>query len=322
MEDEGNLFYSTTVLLFLPILAASPNCTEYGVCNHYVPALPGHVPSCAKSGNTYCEHIDHYPMLLIKYLIEKSDYDYNTLLNNESTDDFVYRKLETYGPPSYTQPQVQLFYPPPPPPPPPPVIQPALTYGPLPLNLTYQQPTQGGYPDRRYKIDPHLLTNALQQPPGYHLREAQYVRNVGDGGGYFYSAPIVPPYRPNWWHRYKRSTGSHNREKRQTQPRIVNQLCPTASNFIMPKAALNTKGSWMYTVNLYELDNRYTQLVRSETCITDQCNGLCSLPNGYSSRCEQKYVQKRLVALDAGGQRLYSDTFWFPHCCICQITTN
>lgn len=52
------------------------------------------------------------------------------------------RKLETYGPPSYTQPQVQLFYPPPPPPPPPPVIQPALTYGPLPLNLTYQQPTQ------------------------------------------------------------------------------------------------------------------------------------------------------------------------------------
>lgn len=53
---------------------------------------------------------------------------------------------------------------------------------------------------------------------------------------------------------------------------------------------------------------------------SSECDGLCSLPNGYTSRCEQQYVQKRLVALGGGGDRLYTDTFWFPHCCVCQIT--
>lgn len=49
------------------------------------------------------------------------------------------------------------------------------------------------------------------------------------------------------------------------------------------------------------------------------CSNICSLPNGYSSRCEQKYVQKRLIALNAEGTNLYTDTFWFPSCCACTI---
>jgi hypothetical protein len=34
----------------------------------------------------------------------------------------------------------------------------------------------------------------------------------------------------------------------------------------MPKAAMNNRGNWMFVVNLNEVDDRYTQLVGTETC--------------------------------------------------------
>nr|BAM18266.1 spatzle 5 [Papilio xuthus] len=65
-----------------------------------------------------------------------------------------------------------------------------------------------------------------------------------------------------------------------------------------------------------------TQLVRAEICASTECNGLCTIPLGYSSRCEQKYIQKRLVALETSGQTLYTDLFWIPSCCQCTIVNN
>lgn len=61
-----------------------------------------------------------------------------------------------------------------------------------------------GYPDRTYKIDPHLLTNALQQPPGYNPA-GQYVGSR-DGGFTFPNPALQPTYQPNlhsvqWWNR-------------------------------------------------------------------------------------------------------------------------
>lgn len=57
-------------------------------------------------------------------------------------------------------------------------------------------------------------------------------------------------------------------------------------------------------------------------CRSATCSNLCILPNGYRSQCEQKYVQKRLVTLDAVGDNIYTDTFWFPSCCVCTISSN
>lgn len=54
-------------------------------------------------------------------------------------------------------------------------------------------------------------------------------------------------------------------------------------------------------------------------CRSTTCSNLCVLPNGFTSKCEQKYVQKRLVALDGNGQTVNTDTFWFPSCCVCTI---
>lgn len=61
-------------------------------------------------------------------------------------------------------------------------------------------------------------------------------------------------------------TTSNGRQKRQSA--LTGQsLCETNSQFIMPRAALNNKGNWMYVVNMPETDNKLSQLVKSETCV-------------------------------------------------------
>lgn len=44
------------------------------------------------------------------------------------------------------------------------------------------------------------------------------------------------------------------------------QLCPTRSAFIAPRTAVNTRGNWMYVVNLEGADQQNTQLVQTERC--------------------------------------------------------
>ncbi|XP_068139914.1 protein spaetzle 5 [Drosophila tropicalis] len=107
------------------------------------------------------------------------------------------------------------------------------------------------------------------------------------------------------------------RTKRQSPGRST--LCTTTSQFITPQAALNSRGNWMFVVNE---QNTARQMVKAELCASNTCSNLCELPNGYNSRCEQKFVQKRLIALQGNGQNLYADTFWFPSCCVCTIAAN
>ncbi|XP_054735107.1 protein spaetzle 5 isoform X1 [Anastrepha obliqua] len=111
--------------------------------------------------------------------------------------------------------------------------------------------------------------------------------------------------------------GPKTRTKRQSPGRET--LCKTTSQFITPQAALNNKGNWMFVVNE---PSTARQMVKAELCASNTCSNLCQLPNGYNSRCEQKYVQKRLIALQANGQNLYTDSFWFPSCCVCTIAAN
>ncbi|XP_045493554.1 protein spaetzle 5 [Colias croceus] len=110
---------------------------------------------------------------------------------------------------------------------------------------------------------------------------------------------------------------SAERPRRQAANTV--ELCQVRTQFIQPQAAQNNKGNWRYVVNM---PNNMTQLVRVETCSSSTCSGLCSVPRGYTSRCEQKYIQKRLVALQPSGQTLYTDVFWIPSCCQCTIINN
>lgn len=145
--------------------------------------------------------------------------------------------------------------------------------------------------------------------------------------------PYAGPYinskieHDHWWPRYVRVAPRHQQSvsgNTRVTRQVSNEekLCPTTSSFIAPRTAVNTRGNWMYVVNLEGADQQNTQLVQTERCATTECSGLCQVPAGFSSRCTQQFVQKRLVALNGNGESLYTDTFWFPHCCICQITSN
>ncbi|XP_070497697.1 protein spaetzle 5 isoform X4 [Chironomus tepperi] len=120
------------------------------------------------------------------------------------------------------------------------------------------------------------------------------------------------------FNRFLNVVQSVKRSKRQTSPNRED-LCQVKSKYVTPQAAVNVRtNSWMYIVNLAD----DTQLVRTETCLSDKCSNLCQLPNGYNSKCEQRYAQKRLVTLDPQGEKLYTDIFWFPSCCVCTLSNT
>ncbi|XP_074027206.1 spatzle 5 Toll-1 receptor [Leptinotarsa decemlineata] len=318
----------------------------------FLPAPPGKTPSCALHGLTYCEHPDHYPGQLIHFLIQKWRFDHSTLITSESREDFSSFFFPppnpTYGPPNYhsygppafnhhpTNYPEPIYIPKP--------QYPFQDYGNvyLPPN-SYPVQNITGYPDRRQQNSGRQMNFKYSFPLDSRLQYQP--QNYFPGN----DEPRYGPYNNHIWRRrlennyqrlkrslkYKRSQVSiqerfeDGRHSNSTSSRIKRQsptrsetLCRTRSQYIMPRAALNNKGNWMYVVNMPEVDNQYTQLVKSETCVSEICSGICSLPQGYSSRCEQKYIQKRLVALEEGGNQLYTDLFWIPSCCVCTISSG
>ncbi|XP_056631099.1 protein spaetzle 5 [Diorhabda sublineata] len=331
-EFKAIIWFSNLVILCQsvcsPLYGAEP-------CK-FLPAPPGKTPQCARPGLTYCEYPDHYPGELINYLVKKWRYDHSTLFTSESQEDFSSYFYPTvspvYGPPNYQPPNIGHNpggYPEPIHIPKPQVpfqdngvsynIQPNVyvnqnftgypdynegyKYN-TPNKPTYYQPYQQALEPSQYGQYNNLWKRALQQNHRRFKRSLKMIR-----------MPVIERYSN------KTSTNFH-RKKRQSLPGRQQTLCQVRTQYITPRAALNNKGNWMYVVNMAEVDNRVTQLVKSETCVSQTCDGICSLPDGYTSRCEQKYVQKRLVALEGAGNQLYTDVFWFPSCCVCTISNN
>ncbi|CAD7082169.1 unnamed protein product [Hermetia illucens] len=306
-------------------------CGLYGTppCQ-FVPAPPGQTPSCAGPGKTYCENIEHYPTYLIKHLVHKWGYESRNIIVDETGDDFESLKVRRLRHPNNFYDPSSLFQPP---------------------GLGNQVDQFEGYKYSNPNISPGGFSEAGSPDPIYipKPRETDYLLYTAlsaatqfntkpNNNNYF--RPKVSHYNQNLWlkrfgrdlnrakDRYNStllhdsterdsltegtSVEQRHRPKRQSAGRVT--LCQSTSQYITPQAALNSKGNWMYVVNEA---NTARQLVKTETCASSQCSNLCQLPIGYNSRCEQKYVQKRLVALNADGQNLYTDTFWFPSCCKC-----
>jgi len=294
----------------------SPSCGLYGQppCQ-FLPAPPGCTPACAKPGDTYCENVKNYPGRLIKQLIV--NYDVRNMIVDETSDELFLHTLKGHD---HFQPLFGV------------AVTPA-TYD-VDAPYTYGPPTHYG--------ESHDTGNYYQQQPqhGNYIYRPQRASHYGNQ--YQGNPSNNFPYRRIYNRRFQRSITSaslpvvtngtaekivldteglpatavhHNRTKRQIAFGRE-QLCQTRSQFVQPQAALNKQGNWMYVVNQ---GNDVTQLVKTEVCASNICSNLCQLPTGYNSRCEQKYVQKRLVALQMDGQRLYTDTFWFPSCCVCTI---
>uniref|UniRef100_A0A182QHM3 Spaetzle domain-containing protein n=1 Tax=Anopheles farauti TaxID=69004 RepID=A0A182QHM3_9DIPT len=148
------------------------------------------------------------------------------------------------------------------------------------------------------------------------VRLAALQRRVDDSFDLFQSEP-APFQLPTVLNEtvYERVLAKNNRPKRQSERSGSETLCSVRERYIAPQTALNTKGNWMFVVN----QENSRQLVKTEVCASTECSNLCSFPVGYRSRCEQRYVQKRLVTLDPSGTTLYVDTYWFPSCCVCSL---
>jgi hypothetical protein len=232
----------------------------------------------------------------IEYLIQKWRFDHSTTLVDESKEDFT---SYYYPPPSYkygpsNNIKQEGYYPEP-------IYIPKPNYAfdpstrvgnayipPHPYNATQ---SFAGYPDRRAPAQYYNYKYSNNIPPSGAPRDV-----YGPPAAYSaLSLPQVNPYVNKVWNRKDekygkailirkkrsemvsrkmrklKSVGQHSNstmhERTKRQSALTGQsLCTARSQFIMPRAALNNKGNWMYVVNMPELDNRFTQLVKSETC--------------------------------------------------------
>ncbi|XP_070497695.1 protein spaetzle 5 isoform X2 [Chironomus tepperi] len=302
---------------------ASPPCGGYGQepCM-YLPAKPGDTPACATKGSTFCEHIDGYPENLIKKLLKQ--HAIKDILADETKIDFNAKKesfsKSKYNIPSYEHENGHAYGPP--------------SNGPFDNypnlydnhhdynNYKNHHGYRGGYKDGNgyhyprpahssstfFQIKPSISYSFSQ--PQYYQRPPRQVRSILN--------ETASEAKQLSFNRFLNVVQSVKRSKRQTSPNRED-LCQVKSKYVTPQAAVNVRtNSWMYIVNLAD----DTQLVRTETCLSDKCSNLCQLPNGYNSKCEQRYAQKRLVTLDPQGEKLYTDIFWFPSCCVCTLSNT
>nr|BBE08127.1 protein spaetzle [Plautia stali] len=97
-------------------------------------------------------------------------------------------------------------------------------------------------------------------------------------------------------------------------------LCASIEEIVFPKLAKNKDDNWRYVVNTPSFE----QGVRVEKCLKtseneeQQCFFNDSFPNGYKTVCIQKYIYRRMVAVEDDGKP-YKDVFPMPSCCSCAV---
>ncbi|XP_068083060.1 protein spaetzle-like [Anabrus simplex] len=94
-----------------------------------------------------------------------------------------------------------------------------------------------------------------------------------------------------------------------------NPLCRAREMTIFPKMAQNKDNDWLFIVNV---EPEYIQGVHVEVCENE--NAPCELsqafPPGYTSFCRQKFIYRKLIALNGDGKPV-PDSFKLPSCCAC-----
>ncbi|XP_055620637.1 protein spaetzle 5 [Toxorhynchites rutilus septentrionalis] len=336
-------------------LYGQPPCT-------FVPAPPGMTPKCASPGRTFCETNPDYPSSVIKHLVERLGYQriladeerieynahrpwveehhhyfYGPQMHSGTYDSANHKPATHEGYSSYHHgPQQQ-------------------PYQQNDNTVAYDQKRiSAPRPQQSYNYNIYIRPSVSQKSQGtpgsvgyfYSVPVTQYnaaewlkrfARDLSDKhiprsslNELLWSSQLVPSpsvvLKPP---QLRLSFGTlmnetiyrdsllRSRQKRQITAGRA-ELCQIREMYVTPQAALNTKGNWMYVVN----QENSRQLVKADLCASSECSNLCNLPNGYNTKCEQKFAQKRLLTLDGDGQSLYVDTYWFPSCCVCTIAAN
>lgn len=161
-------------------------------------------------------------------------------------------------------------------------------------------------------------TQLPDRPPGHYKQDGyivyqtsvHYDYQVPNTRRWGYQHPFVPPIAP--YHR-RRGIVKRNEDEQQA--------CPVRTMFISPRAGLNDKSQWKFIINVADRDPKFKQIIRVDVCAApgEPCSSQVSLPLGYVSRCRQKYIKKKLLALDADGQGTSEENFFVPSCCVCNL---
>ncbi|XP_066905936.1 uncharacterized protein spz isoform X2 [Halyomorpha halys] len=99
-------------------------------------------------------------------------------------------------------------------------------------------------------------------------------------------------------------------------------LCASVEEVVFPRTAKNKDDKWLFVINT----SSFVQGVRIEKCLktSDEPEQSCffndSFPNGYKTVCKQKYIYRRMVAVDDDGKPV-KDTFLLPSCCSCTVVS-
>ncbi|XP_018564188.1 protein spaetzle-like [Anoplophora glabripennis] len=93
-------------------------------------------------------------------------------------------------------------------------------------------------------------------------------------------------------------------------------ICASVQRLIFPKIARNNKNEWKYVIN-QDKDDGFVQGIRVESCRHhgSPCD-LLEVPLGFKASCKQKYIYRRLLALNDEGNPVV-DTFSLPSACCC-----
>ncbi|XP_049869788.1 uncharacterized protein LOC126369421 isoform X1 [Pectinophora gossypiella] len=105
--------------------------------------------------------------------------------------------------------------------------------------------------------------------------------------------------------------------QRQGPEHSVVDLCISREKVLSPEAAKGKDGKWYV---IFNRKDKPIQGYRVEICQSSKqsCNSIAVFNNGYTSACKQKFMERRMTAVDVDRQELmYDMPFHLPSCCSC-----
>lgn len=98
-------------------------------------------------------------------------------------------------------------------------------------------------------------------------------------------------------------------------------MCRSTEEVVRPKVAQNKDDQWLFIINSDSSDN--VQGIRVEICEKENsaCEMSSNFPLNYVTECKQKYIFRKMLALDPEGNPV-PDKFRIPSCCSCYFRND
>lgn len=255
----------------------------------FVPSTP---PYCPETGHTICADVDDYPAEYIRHVLmgsKSKHFQFSTMFVDERRGD--------------SEPNQDLL--------PDQPDQTAVHYDyQLPRNQHNHHKNQQRHQQRHQQVQrQHNQHQRQQQHQEQHIQQHHQRQLQNDNDDWGDEPTILPP------------TFVYHKRNRVMRASEADPACLVRTMFVSPRAGLNDRSEWKYIVNVHERGSRARQVIQVEVCRSPNrsCSDVISLPFGYTSRCRQKYIKKKLLSLDSDGEGTSEDNFFVPSCCICEL---